>query len=82
MDYLLVFAFGALCGGVVALWWHFDRLIAASEVTSIDNRHVQFKVDPAVLNNLNESLIRAWLDSRGLVWMPKGMEKITGGKTR
>ena len=82
MDYLLAFGLGALCGGVFVLWWHFERLVAGSEATSLDARHVQFKVDAAVLNQLNESLVMAWLDARGLMWMPKGMEKIVSGKTR
>lgn len=79
---VLIFGAGFLCGGVVALWWHFDRLIERSEATDIDGRHVQFKVDAAVLNQLNESLVMAWLDARGLMWMPKGMEKIVSGKSR
>lgn len=79
---VLIFGAGFLCGGVVALWWHFDRLVARSEATDIDGQRVQFKVDTAVLNQLNESLIMAWLDARGLMWMPKGMEKIVEGKTR
>lgn len=74
IDYLLVFALGAIIGGVAALWWHFDRLIVQSTNAPLDGRRVEFKVDPAVLDNLNEALVMAWLDRRGLMWQPKGAD--------
>lgn len=82
MDYLIVFALGGLCGGVAALWWHFERLVAGSNALRIERRQVEFLVDESAVAGLSEAMVMAWLDRRGLVWMPKGMEKIVEGKSR
>lgn len=72
---MLAFAFfvGAGFGAVVAWAW-FEHTARP--------RKIEIKVDPAVLSQLNEALIMAWLDSRGLMWMPKGVVAICKGKTR
>lgn len=34
---------------------------------------VELKIDPAILSQINSHIVTAWLESRGLVWMPKGV---------
>lgn len=35
---------------------------------------VELKIDPAVLSQINTLIVTAWLEQRGLVWMPNGVE--------
>lgn len=69
ITYLLGLAVGFI-GGLAAAWrWR-------------PPVKVELKVDQAYVDSINAALILSWLDSRGLVWMPKGMETIVEGKTR
>jgi hypothetical protein len=64
---MLAFAFLAGAGfGAVIAWAWFERYGRP--------REIEIKVDKAMLSQLNEALVMAWLDSRGLVWMPKGVD--------
>lgn len=74
---LIVFSAGALCGGILAAWWYWERFIHDSNTMKIE-----YKVDASAINQLNEVLVMAWLDARGLMWMPKGMEKIIARRSR
>lgn len=35
---------------------------------------IELKIDPAVLSQISSLIVTAWLEQRGLVWMPKGIE--------
>jgi len=72
---MLAFAFivGAGFGAVIAWAW-FERCGRPREVKIIIDQELASKID--------QRFIMGWLDSRGLVWMLKGMETITKGKTR
>lgn len=39
-----------------------------------DTPKVELKITPAVLTQINSLIVAAWLEERGLVWMPKGVE--------
>ncbi|MDP1681059.1 MAG: hypothetical protein Q8L39_04715 [Burkholderiales bacterium] len=60
----LCFVLGAGFGAWLA--WHFwlDRA----------QPKVELKIDPAVLSQINSLVVTAWLEQRGLVWMPKGVD--------
>ena len=72
MDDLLPLALGGaafLAGagfGAVFAWAWFERTARP--------RKLELKADQEFISSLNEVLIMAWLDSRGLVWQPKGID--------
>ena len=64
MNEALCFVLGAFVGAWGA-WYYWLRHEKPS---------VELKIDPAVLSQINNLLVMAWLEQRGLVWMPKGVE--------
>jgi len=72
---MLVFAFlvGAGFGAVVAWAW-FERCGRP--------RQVKIVIDRELARTIDERIVMAWLNGRGLVWMPAGLETIVKGKTR
>lgn len=61
----------ALCfvlGGFVGAWGAWSYWLRHEKAS------VELKIDPAVINQINNLLVMAWLEQRGLVWMPKGQE--------
>lgn len=69
----LAFLIGAGFGAALACAW-FERYARPREVKIIIDREMARKID--------ERIVMAWLDGRGLVWMPAGLETIVKGKTR
>ena len=67
-DFIVFFA-GAMCGAAVALWGAFHYAINRPA------RKVDFQVTPECISTLNERLVHAWLEHRGLMWQPKGLEQ-------
>lgn len=61
----LTFFVGACFGAVVAWAW-FERCGRPQEVKIVIDRELASKID--------SGFVMAWLDSRGLVWMPKGID--------
>jgi hypothetical protein len=68
-----VFLVGAGFGAVVAWAW-FERTARPRDVRII--------IDQDMARRIDQGLVLGWLDSRGLTWMPKGMETVVKGKTR
>lgn len=67
---LLSFALGLVIGFVVA-WETFIRR---------ERPTLKITVDKEVLSQINGAMIAAWLDQRGLIWMPKGQDFKVGVK--
>lgn len=72
---MLAFAFLAGAGfGAVVAWAWFERCGRPREIKIVIDKELARKID--------ERIVMGWLDSRGLVWQPKGMETFCKGKTR
>lgn len=69
----LTFFIGAAFGAVIAWAW-FERYGRPREIKIV--------IDREMARTLDERIVMAWLDGRGLMWQPKGMEMIVKGETR
>lgn len=67
-DFIIFFA-GAMCGAAVALWAAFHYALNRPA------RKVNFQVTPEAIAIINERLVYGWLEHRGLMWQPKGLEQ-------
>lgn len=68
MNALNSFAAGVLIGGFVVSW-------ALNEYTKKRKPpKIEINVDAELAKQINQKMVEAWLEQRGLVWMPKGME--------
>lgn len=68
IDGVLIFIGGMLFGAPfwVALAWH--------RFCRTERPKLEVNVDPAVIAQINEHMVMGWLNQRGLVWMPKGVD--------
>lgn len=67
-DLVAAFLAGVIIGAVLTMAWAL-RLAARYKGAGLN-----LTVTPEVLTQLNGALVNAWLESRGLCWMPKGPE--------
>ena len=76
MSAAVIFAlvFGFLLGLVFGMWSVWQYMITH------ERRPLKITVDPRVLSQINGVMIAAWLDQRGLIWMPKGKDFKAGEK--
>ena len=68
IDGALIFLGGMLFAGpfwLALAWRSFLRY---------EQPKIELKVTPEVLNQINALMVTQWLNSQGLVWMPKGSE--------
>lgn len=68
MNALNSFAAGVLVGGLVVSW--------ALNAKKRKPPKIEINVDAEVLSQINQKMVAAWLAKRGLVWMPKGVERM------
>lgn len=62
-----LFLFGFICGGL-----GFACGVAATWERRRDRPKFEFVITPEVLYQINSAMVTAWLDERGMVWMPRG----------
>lgn len=67
-DFIIFFA-GTMWGAAMALWAAFHYALNRPA------RKVDFQVTPEAISTLNERLVFAWLENRGLMWQSKGLEQ-------
>lgn len=75
MNELNYFAAGVLFGGFIVSW------AMAEYRKGKKPPQIEFKVDASAVDKLTLAMVSAWLEQRGLVWMPKGVERM-GRKDR
>lgn len=68
MSELNYFAAGVLFGGFIVSW------AIAEYRKGKKPPQIEFRVDASAVEKLTLVMVNAWLDQRGLVWMPKGAE--------
>lgn len=70
MSELNAFAVGVLVGAFVVAWAVNEYRKWSPPPT------VEFKFDDSAIDKLTSAMASAWLEQRGLVWMPKGVERM------
>ncbi len=58
---------GIYLGVFIGWWWNRKPAVISNAKISAD-----LKITPEVLHQLNAAMVVAWLEERGMTWMPKG----------
>lgn len=71
MNDLKIFAMGVFVGGFVVAWaWALIERFWEPQ----RRRKVEVRIDAEVLGQVTQEMVEGWLQRRGLIWMPKGLE--------
>lgn len=62
--FICVFGLGVYVGARLA-WHRFCRT---------ERPKLEIKITPEVASTISQQMVMAWLNERGLVWMPKGVD--------
>lgn len=65
---MIAFLAGLAIGIVLGAYLAWERYLRYRQPT------VEIRVTPEFVRNITSSAVSQWLDERGLVWMPKGVD--------